>query len=84
MDSFTFYASFDYGFEAEVANDDPNLYVSPSWSDCSEPEVLKTDNEHFSIRDNEGIFRSALWIDNSWNPVYFYKGAENIAYTNNL
>lgn len=80
LDSLTFYASFDNGFEADVAAGNPQLYVSPSWSNRGEPQRVETDNEHFSIRNNEGKYGDALWIDNSWTPVYFYKGEENVQY----
>ncbi|MCC5940821.1 MAG: LamG domain-containing protein [Balneolaceae bacterium] len=81
INSLTFYASFDDGFEADFANGDPNFYVAPTWSARNNPEIFSSDNEHFAIHKNEGRYSHALWVDNSWTPVYFYKAADNITYS---
>jgi hypothetical protein len=80
LDSLTFYASFDNGFGADLASGDPCFYTAPSWTDRSRPRVVDSGNEHFTIHENRGRHANALWIDNSWTPVYFFKAAGNIAY----
>lgn len=78
IESLTFYASYDGELQADFAKGDPNFYMSPTWAGRNEPVLMQGGNEHVAIHKNEGKYGDALWIDNSWTPVYFYKGKENI------
>jgi hypothetical protein len=80
-DSLTFYASFDGSLEADIAAGDPGFYTAPSWSQRMGYEPFtKTDEEFFRIHKGEGKYGDALWIDNRYEPVFFYKGEDNMLY----
>lgn len=79
-DSITFFASFDHGLTADYAQGDPTLYIAPSWTNRGNYAPFADQTDHFKIYENEGRYRNALRIENGYNPVYFYKGAENIQF----
>jgi hypothetical protein len=76
----TFFASFDDDFYADFSFGDSLFYSTSSWSNRTNYEVLTASNDHVQIHDGEGRFKNALWIDNSYTPVYFFKGKRNIEY----
>ena len=79
-ENLTFFASFDDGFHANFSVGDSLFYSAPSWSNRENYEILTAPNDHVQIHDGEGRFKNALWIDNSYTPVYFFKGEQNIEY----
>jgi len=81
LQSLTFYASFDRGLQADFSAGDSVLYIAPSWSRRAEAEPFGSQATHFQISEDEGRFGNALWIDNSYTPVYFYKGKDNLHYS---
>lgn len=77
----TFYASFDNTMKADVALGDSILYVGPSWDLRMDYEPFSEDyNSYFSIHEGEGKHGDALWIDSRSEPVFFYRGKDNISY----
>jgi hypothetical protein len=79
--SLTFYASFDGSHEADVAAGDPGFYMAPSWSQRMEYELFtEAGEEFFRIHEGEGKYGDALWIDSRYEPVFFYKGEDNMPY----
>jgi hypothetical protein len=80
-ESLTFFTSFDHGFSADFSKGDSNLYIAPSWSRRAEAEPFDSQFSHFLISEAEGRFGNALYIDNSYSPVYFYKGKDNLYYS---
>lgn len=78
--SLTFFASFDNGFEASFSMGDPNFYVAPSWEERQNSRELYAGGNQLKIHQNEGRYGDALWIDNASQPVYFYRGEDNINY----
>lgn len=80
-DSLTFYASFENGFKADFSMGDSTLYIAHSWTRRSEAVPFYSQTEHLQISEGEGRYGNALWIDNSYTPVYFYKGKDNMLYT---
>lgn len=79
--SLTFFASFDQALTADVSNGDSLMYRAPTWNRRNEAVAYHSSNTHLRIAEGEGRYKNALWIDNSYTPVYFYKGKENVDYT---
>lgn len=82
VQSLTFFASFDHGHHADFSAGDSSLYIAPSWSRRAEAVPFDVQATHFQILKAEGRYGNALWIDNSYTPVYFYKGNNNFFYSN--
>lgn len=81
--SLTFFAPFDDGFEATFSAGDSNLYVAPSWEERMNHAEHYSGSEQLEIRQNKGRYGDALWIRNASQPVFFYRGEENINYSEN-
>lgn len=79
--SLTFFSSFDEGFEAEFSAGDPNFYIAPNWEKRQTSRELYAGGDHLQIMQDEGRHGGALWIENADQPVYFYRGEENINYS---
>lgn len=79
-DSLTFYASFNEGFEADIAQGDPELYSAPTWERRDELQIFDEKEEFLQIHEGQGVVGDALWIDSESSPVFFYKGIDNMVY----
>lgn len=79
-DSLTFFASFDDTFEADYAKGDPGFYFAPSWDQRMNRDLFSDQVDYFQIHGGEGRYNDALWIDSRYEPVFFYKGEENMPY----
>jgi len=79
-DSLTFFASFDETLEADYSKGDPGLYLAPSWDQRMNHELFSDQVDNFQIHEGEGRYNDALWIDSRYEPVFFYKGEENMPY----
>lgn len=78
----TFYASFDDGFEADIALGDPTLYIAPSLSRAAEElEPYDGQDVHGRIVEGEGRYGNALHIDLPYDPILFYRGETNMPYS---
>ncbi len=80
ISSLTFFASFDHGLDADISSGDSLLYMAPSWSDRENAVIFTGDTDHLEIREAAGRYNNALWIENSYTPVYFYRGKLNMPY----
>jgi hypothetical protein len=80
IESLSFYASFDYGFDADVSRGDSVFYMASSWSSRDQLRPF-TDTSLVEIHQDMGVYQNALWIENSYTPVFLYKGADNMPYT---
>lgn len=80
QDALTFYISFENGLSADFAIGDPYLYTAPSWPRRAEAEPYRGDTGHLQIREGAGVSGNVLWIDTEYEPVFFYRGADNIHY----
>lgn len=77
----TFYASFDDGFEADIALGDPTLYIAPSLSRAAEElEPYDGQNDLGRIVEDEGRYGNALYLDLPYDPILFYRGDNNMPY----
>lgn len=79
-ESITFYASFDNGIEADYSAGDSLLYFASSWSNRIQPQRFDGQKGHLDIAHNMGRYQHALRIKNGYNPVYFYRGEQNMPY----
>lgn len=77
----TFFASFDDGFTADYSAGDSNLYMAPTWEGRSGTMKPYFDEDHLQIHREEGVVGNAIWIKNADQPVYFYRGENNIDYS---
>ena len=80
LEAITLYASFDEHMDADYAEGDPLFYMAPSWDALSNIERVKADNPYVTRIPTGGKYGGALSFDSNWNPVLFFKGAENVAY----
>lgn len=79
----TFFASFDDGVTADYSAGDSTLYVAPRWEGRSGTMKPYTNEKHLRTHEGEGLVGDALWIENTEQPVYFYRGEHNINYSEN-
>lgn len=79
--SLTFFASFDDSFEAAFSQGDPNLYIAPGWEEKQKTMERYSGFDQLEIRQNEGRYGDALWVNNTDRPVFFYRGKDNIFYS---
>jgi hypothetical protein len=80
LDALTFYASFDGSFSADLAGGDAVLYTAPSWTDLEAAEPVSAAHEALVRFEERGRFGEALRFQTDWDPIVFYKAADNIAY----
>ncbi|MEM8488122.1 MAG: LamG-like jellyroll fold domain-containing protein [Bacteroidota bacterium] len=80
-EALTFYASFDEGFAADFADGDPTLYTAPSWDPTVDAAPIVADNALVSRLPAGGRAGGALRFSTNWNPVVYYAGKDNVAYT---
>ena len=80
-DALTFYASFDEGFAADFADGDPALYTAPSWDPTVDAAPIAADNALVTHLKEGGRTGGALRFSTKWNPVVYYAGKDNVAYT---
>ena len=76
----TFYASFNNGFNADFAEGDPILYSAPDWSQRASESKAVEEPDNLRLEPGRGVVGHALYINNSDQPVYFFKGEKNIEY----
>lgn len=76
----TLYASFNNGFNADFAEGDSILYSAPEWSRRASESKAVEEPENLRLKQGQGVVGDALYINNSDQPVYFFKGEENIEY----
>jgi hypothetical protein len=80
MNHLTFYASFDSGFDADFSTGDPNLYAAPALSQAQNGYTRfdpVTGRQFAQIIEGEGRYENALKLDLPYEPILFYRGAEN-------
>ena len=77
-EALTFYTSFDGTLEADYAAGDPAFYSASSWERRMEYERFDGQNRHMQIHEGEGRYGDALWVDSLHDPVFFYRGEENV------
>lgn len=80
-EALTFYASFDEGFAADFADGDPVLYTAPSWDPSVDAVPVSADNALVTRLTDGGQIGGALRFSTNWNPVVYYAGKDNVAYT---
>ena len=80
IDSLTFFTSFDYGKDADFASGDSIFYQAPSWANRHRHTPF-SESPHVEIHQDEGVYRNALWIDNSYTPVFLYRADQNVTYS---
>lgn len=76
----TFYASFNDGFDADLAVGDPILYTAPEWSRRASDSKRVDESDNLRLEPVQGVVGDALYINNADQPVYFFRGEENITY----
>ncbi len=83
MEHLTFYASFDSEVKADFSAGDPNLYSAPALS-RAQNEFTRFDpvrsRQLAHIAEGEGRYENALKLDLPYDPILFYRGAENQYY----
>ncbi len=77
----TLYASFDEGFAADYARGDPALYTASKWDIDTGITEVTGEEGHVTRLLEGGRIGGALRFSSDWNPVIFYKGKDNLAYT---
>jgi hypothetical protein len=77
--SLTFCASFDNGFEADLADGDPRIFSAPAY-DQRELAIPDLVPEEVEIVENRGRFGHALEFKRNSKPVIFYQSNDNMNY----
>jgi hypothetical protein len=79
----TFYASFDDGYDADFSTGDPQLYTAPSIAlAANESSRFDPDSDPIfaQIIEGSGRYGHSLKIDLAYEPILFYRGAQNQHY----
>ena len=82
-EALTFYASFDEQYAADYARGDATLYTAANWKTFEDATPVEADHAIVRRIAEGGRYGGALEFQTDWDPIVFFKGEDNIAYTEN-